>query len=93
MKVRVSKRQYSNYVESDVDIALAAEMAIKVAKSNPMVVGEPIAEISPGCPMGFAKPKIVLNYDIIDPSIFDKFKMLLTKSSLDDIIKEIKGAI
>lgn len=93
MKIRVSKREYSSYIESDTDIALAAEMAVKVAKSNPMVVGEPIAEISPGCPMGFAKPKVILNYDIINPSIFDKFKMILTRKSLDDIIKEIKGAV
>ena len=93
MKVRISKRQYSSYIENDTDIALAADMAIRVAKSNPMVIGEPIAEISPGCPMGFAKPKVILNYDIINPSIFDKFKMILTRKSLDDIIKEIKGAV
>lgn len=93
MKVRVSKREYSSYIENDTDIALAAEMAVKVAKSNPMVVGEPIAEISPGCPMGYAKPKVVLNYDIINPSVFDKFKMFVTKKSLNDIIKEIKGLV
>jgi len=93
MKVRVSKRQYSNYIDKDTDIALAAEMAIKVTKSNPMVVGEPVAEISPGCPMGYAKPKVILNYDIINPSVFDKFKMFVTKKSLNDIVKEIKGAV
>ena len=93
MKVRVSKREYSNYIENDTDIALAAEMAIRVIKSNPMVVGEPIAQISPGCPMGFAKPKVIVNYDIISPSIFDNFKMFLTRTSLNDIVKEIKGAV
>jgi hypothetical protein len=93
MKVRISKREYSSYIESDTDIVLAAEMAVKVAKSNPMVVGEPIAEISPGCPMGYAKPKVILNYDIINPSAFDKFKMFVTKKSLNDIVKEIKGAV
>jgi len=93
VKVRVSKREYSNYIENDTDIALAAEMAIRVIKSNPMVVGEPIAQISPGCPMGFAKPKVIVNYDIISPSIFDNFKMFLTRTSLNDIVKEIKGAV
>jgi hypothetical protein len=93
MKVRISKREYLNYIENDTNIALAAEMAIRVIKSNPMVVGEPIAQISPGCPMGFAKPKVIVNYDIISPGIFDKFKMFLTKTSLNDIIKEIKGAV
>lgn len=93
MKVRVSKREYSSYIENDKDIALAAEMAIRVIKSNPMVVGEPIAQISPGCPMGFAKPKVIVNYDIISPSIFDNFKMFLTRTSLNDIVKEIKGAV
>jgi hypothetical protein len=91
MKVRISKREYSNYIEGDTDLALAAEMAVKLAKSNPVVVGEPVAEVSPGCPMGFASPKVVLYYDIIDPSIFDKFKMFLTRTSLNDIVKEIKG--
>jgi len=93
VKIRVSKREYSNYIENDTDIALAAEMAIRVIKSNPMVVGEPIAQISPGCPMGFAKPKVIVNYDIISPSIFDNFKMFLTRTSLNDIVKEIKGAV
>ena len=93
MKVRVSKREYSNYIENDTDIALAAEMAIRVIKSNPMVVGEPIAQISPGCPMGFAKPKVIVNYDIISPSIFDNFKMFLTRTSLNDVVKKIKEAI
>ena len=93
MKVRISKREYSNYIENDTDIALAAEMAIRVIKSNPMVVGEPIAQISPGCPMGFAKPKVIVNYDIISPSVFDNFKMFLTRTSLNDIVKEIKGAV
>jgi hypothetical protein len=93
VKVRVSKREYSNYIENDTDIALAAEMAIRVIKSNPMVVGEPIAQISPGCPMGFAKPKVIVNYDIISPSIFDNFKMFLTRTSLNDVVKKIKEAI
>lgn len=93
MKVRISKREYSNYIEKDTDLALAADMAIKVIKSNPMVVGEPIAQITPGCPMGFAKPKVIVNYDIISPSVFDNFKMFLTRTSLNDIVKEIKGAV
>jgi hypothetical protein len=93
MKVRISKREYSNYIENNTDLALAADMAIKVIKSNPMVVGEPVAEVSPGCPMGYASPKVILHYDIISPSIFDKFKMFLTKTSLNDVVKEIKGAV
>jgi len=93
VKIRVSKREYSNYIENDTDIALAAEMAIRVIKSNPMVVGEPVAQITPGCPMGFAKPKVIVNYDIISPSVFDNFKMFLTRTSLNDIVKEIKGAV
>jgi hypothetical protein len=93
MKVRISKREYSDYIENDTDIALAAEMAVIVAKSNPMVIGEPIAEISPGCPMGYARPKVILNYDIINPSAFDKLKMILTGKSLNDIVKEIKGEV
>jgi hypothetical protein len=93
MKVRISKREYSDYIENDTDIALAAEMAVIVAKSNPMVVGEPVAEISPGCPMGYVRPKVILNYDIINPSAFDKLKMILTGKSLNDIVKEIKGEV
>jgi hypothetical protein len=93
MKVRIAKEQISKDVEKDTDIALAADLAIKVLKTDPMIVGEPIAEISPGCPMGFANPKVTLHYDIISPSIFDKFKMILTRTSLNDIVKEIKGAI
>jgi hypothetical protein len=93
MKVRISKREYSDYIENDTDIALAAEMAVIVAKSNPMVIGEPVAEISPGCPMGYARPKVILNYDIINPSAFDKLKMILTGKSLNDIVKEIKGEV
>jgi len=90
MKVRLGKREYSSYIENDTDIALAADMAIKVIKSNPLVVGEPFAQISPGCPMGFAKSKVIVNYDIISPSIFDKFKMFITRTSLNDIVKENK---
>jgi hypothetical protein len=93
MKVRISKKEYSDYIENDTDIALAAEMAVRVAKSNPMVIGEPVAEISPGCPMGYARPKVILNYDIINPSAFDKLKMILTGKSLNDIVKEIKGEV
>ena len=90
MKVRISKKEFSKDIEKDVDIALAADMAIKVLKTNKMIVGEPVAEVSPGCPMGFAKPKIVLHYDIIDPSTFDKIKMFITRTSLNKIIKENK---
>jgi len=93
MKVRISSKVFSNEIEKDTDIALAAEMAVRVIKSNPLVVGEPIAQISPGCPMGYAKPKVILNYDIINPSAFDKLKMILTRKSLNDVIKEIKGAV
>ena len=88
VKLRVTKNEYSNYIEKDTDIAIATEMAIKVLKTNPMIIGEPIAEVSPGCPMGYAKPKITLYYDIINPSIFDKIKMFITKTSLSQIIKE-----
>jgi hypothetical protein len=93
MKVRISKKEYLEYVEKDADIALAAEMAVGVVKSDPMVIGEPIAEVSPGCPMGFAKPKVILSYDIINPSVFDKIKIILTRKSLKDIVKEIKGEV
>jgi hypothetical protein len=93
MKVRIAKEQISKNIEKDVDIALAADLAIKVLKTDPLVIGEPIAEVSPGCPMGFASPKVILHYDIIDPSIFNKLKMFLTRTSLNDIIKEIKGAV
>lgn len=88
MKVRIDKQKLSKDIEKDTDIALAADLAIKVLKTDPMVVGEPIAEVSPGCPMGFANPKVTLHYNIINPSRFDKFKMILTKTSLSDIIKE-----
>jgi hypothetical protein len=93
MKVRIAKKQISKDIEKETDIALAADLAIKVLKTDPMVVGEPVAEVSPGCPMGFANPKVTLHYDIISPSIFDKFKMFLTRTSLNDIVKEIKGAV
>ena len=93
MKVRIVSKVFLNDIEKDTDIALAAEMAVRVVKSNPLVVGEPVAEVSPGCPMGYAKPKVILNYDIISPSVFDKFKMFLTRTSLNDIVKEIKGAV
>ena len=93
MKVRIAREQMSKDIGKETDLALAADLAIKVLKTDPMVIGEPIAEVSPGCPMGFANPKVTLHYDIISPSIFDKFKMFLTKTSLNDIIKEIKGAL
>ena len=93
MKVRITREQISKNIEKDMDLSIAAEMAIKVLKTDPLVISEPVAEVSPGCPMGFASPKIILNYDIIDPSIFDKFKMFLTRTSLNDIIKEIKGRV
>jgi hypothetical protein len=90
MKVRIDKKKLSKDIEKDTDISLAADLAIKVLKTDPMVVGEPVAEVIPGCPMGFANPKVILHYDIISPSIFDKLKMILTKTSLNDIIKENK---
>jgi hypothetical protein len=93
MKVRIAKEQISKDIERETDLSLAADMAIKILKTDPMVVGEPVAEVSPGCPMGFANPKVTLHYDIISPSIFDKFKMFLTRTSLNDIVKEIKGAV
>lgn len=93
MKVRIVKEQIFKDIEKNVDIALAADLAIKVLKTDPLVIGEPVAEVSPGCPMGFASPKVTLYYDIISPSIFDKFKMILTRTSLNDIVKEVKGAI
>jgi hypothetical protein len=90
MKVRIAKEQVSKDIGKETDLALAAELAIKILKTDPMVVGEPIAEVSPGCPMGFANPKVTLYYDIISPSIFDKLKMFITRTSLNDIIKENK---
>lgn len=91
MKVRIIKEQISKNIKREEDIALAADMAIKVLKTDPLVIGEPFAEVSPGCPMGFANPKVILHYDLISPSIFDKVKMLITRTSLSDIIKEAKG--
>ena len=93
MKVRIAKEQISKDIEKETDIALAADLAIKVLKTDPMVVGEPVAEVSPGCPMGFANPKVTLHYDIISPSIFDKFKIFITGKSLNDIVREIRGEV
>jgi hypothetical protein len=90
MIVRVIKKQMSDSVEKVEDLALAADLAIKVLKSDPMVVGEPVAEVSPGCPMGFAKPKVVLYYNEIAPSIYDKIRMLATRTSLQDAIKNTR---
>ena len=88
--VRVIKKQMSDDVEKVEDLALAADMAIKVLKSDPMVIGEPIAEVSSGCPMGFAKPKIILYYNEISPSLYDKIIMFLTRTSLQDAIKNTR---
>ena len=90
MKVRISKRQYSNILEVASDMDIAAEMAVKVLKSNPMVVGEPVAEVSPGCPIGYAKASIVVHYDMINPSKLDKIKMFITRTPLSQAIKETK---
>jgi hypothetical protein len=90
MIVRVIKKQMSDDVEKVEDLALAAEIAIKVLKSDLMVVGEPIAEVSPGCPMGFAKPKMVLYYNEISPSMYDKIKMFATRTSLQEVIKNTR---
>ena len=93
MKIRIAKEQVSKDIGKETDLALAAELAIKILKTDPMVVGEPIAEVSPGCPMGFANPKVTLYYDIISPSIFDKFKMFITRTSLNNIVREIRGEV
>lgn len=93
MKVRITKKEYSNVVERENDMDVAADMAIKVLKSNPLVIGEPIVETSPGCPMGFAPPKITLHYNIINPSMFDKVKMFVTRTSLNEVIIKNKVAI
>jgi hypothetical protein len=93
MKVRIAKEQVSKDIGKETDLALAAELAIKILKTDPMVVGEPVAEVSPGCPMGFANPKVTLYYDIINPSIFDKFKMFITRTSLNNIVREIRGEV
>jgi hypothetical protein len=90
MIVRVIKKQMSDDVEKVEDLALAADMAIKVLESDPMVVGEPVAEVSLGCPMGFAKPKVVLYYNEISPSLYDKIIMLVTRTSLQDAIKNTR---
>jgi hypothetical protein len=90
MIVRVIKKQMSDDVEKVEDLALAADMAIKVLKSDPLVIGEPIAEVSSGCPMGFAKPKIILYYNEISPSLYDKIIMFLTRTSLQDAIKNTR---
>jgi hypothetical protein len=90
MIVRVIKKQMSDDVEKVENLALAADMAIKVLKSDPMVIGEPVAEVSPGCPMGFAKPKVVLYYNEISPSLYDKIKMFATRTSLQEVVKNTR---
>ena len=90
MIVRVIKKQMSDNVEKVEDLALAADMAIKVLKSDPIVIGEPVAEVSPGCPMGFAKPQVVIYYSEISPSAYDKIKMFVTKTSLQEAIKNTR---
>jgi len=90
MIVRVVKKQMSDNVDKAEDLEIAADMAIKILKSDPMVIGEPIAEVSPGCPMGFAKPKIVLHYNEISPSLYDKIKMFATRTSLQEVIKNTR---
>ena len=90
MKLRVIKKQISNDVEKVEDLSFAADMAIKVLKTDEMVIGEPVAEVSPGCPMGFAKPKVVLHYDEIVPSTYDKIRMFVTRTSLQDAIKNTR---
>ena len=91
MKVRVTEKTMSNDVENIEDLALAADMAIKVLKSDPMILGEPIAEVSSGCPMGFAKPKVTVSYKIIDPSTYDKIRMFVKKQSMQDVVKDMRG--
>jgi hypothetical protein len=93
MKVRIAREQMSKDIGKETDLALAADLAIKILKTDPMVIGEPIAEVSPGCPMGFANPKVILHYDIISPSIFDKFKIFIIGKSLNDIVREIRGEV
>jgi hypothetical protein len=90
MIVRVIKKQMSDDVEKNEDLPLAADMAIKVLKSDPMVIGEPLAEVSPGCPMGFAKPKLVIYYNEISPNLYDKIRMIVTRTSLQDVIKNTR---
>ena len=90
MIVRVIKKQMSDSVEKVEDLSLAADMAIKVLKSDPLVIGEPIAEVSPGCPMGFAKPRVVLYYNEISPSLYDKIKMFATRTSLQEAIENTR---
>ena len=90
MKVRVTEKTVSSDVQNVEDLALAAEMAIKVLKSDPMILGDPIAEVSSGCPMGFAKPKVTVSYKIIDPSTCDKIRMFVKKQSMQDIIKNMR---
>jgi hypothetical protein len=90
MIVRIVKKQMSDDVDKVEDLPFAADMAIKVLKSDPMVVGEPLAEVSPGCPMGFAKPKVVIYYNEISPSLYDKIRMLVTRTSLQDAVKDTR---
>jgi hypothetical protein len=90
MKVRVTEKTVSSNVENIEDLALAAEMAIKVLKSEPMILGEPVAEVSSGCPMGFANPKVTVSYKIIDPSVYDRIKMFVKKQSIQDVIKNMR---
>jgi hypothetical protein len=90
MIVRVIKKQMSDNVEKTEDLAIAADMAIKVLKTDPLVIGEPFAEVSAGCPMGFAKPKVIVYYNEISPSIYDKIKMFVTRTSLQDAVKDTR---
>lgn len=91
MKVRVIEKTVSSNVENVEDLDIAAEMAVKVLKSDPMILGEPVAEVSPGCPMGFAKPKVTVTYKRIDPSTYDKIRMFVKKQSMQDVIKDMRG--
>jgi hypothetical protein len=90
MIVRVIKKQMSDNVEKAEDLVIAADMAIKVLKTDPLVVGEPFAEVSSGCPMGFAKPKVVVYYNEVSPSVYDKIKMFVTRTSLQDAVKDTR---
>jgi hypothetical protein len=40
--------------------------------------------------MGFAKPKVVLYYNEISPSMYDKIKMFATRTSLQEVVKNTR---
>jgi len=90
-ELRVVNKTASYDIAEDLDITLISEYAINVIKLDPMLIGEPFIEIIPGCPMGFAKLKLIVRYNVVKPSIFDKVKMFIFRVNLTDTIDRMRG--